>query len=123
MALKAQNAASQKSSKAGKAMPAPKAMTSSKAMASPKTMPASKAMASSKAMPAAAADASASLTPTLTKTEENATPMTTKNFRNHPDMENFFRFIYENDLRIEALGIIDEIIVERRARKKKTISN
>lgn len=59
-------------------------------------------------------------TPTLQKTEEsNASPMTPKNFRNHPDMENFFRFIYENDLRLEALQIIDEIIVERQARRKK----
>jgi hypothetical protein len=32
-----------------------------------------------------------------------------KNFRHHPDMENFYRFIYENDLRLEALTIIDEI--------------
>src|SRR5438105_1736641 len=33
-----------------------------------------------------------------------------KNFRHHPDMENFYRFIYENDLRHEALAIIDEIM-------------
>lgn len=58
-------------------------------------------------------------TPTLQRTEENTSPMTPKNFRNHPDMENFFRFIYENDLRHEALQIIDEIIVERQARRKK----
>src|SRR5689334_13975504 len=31
-----------------------------------------------------------------------------KNFRHHPDMENFYRFIFENDLRHEALAIIDE---------------
>src|SRR5947209_8543525 len=36
-----------------------------------------------------------------------------KNFRHHPDMENFYRFIYENDLRHEALAIIDEIMVEK----------
>jgi CO/xanthine dehydrogenase Mo-binding subunit len=40
-----------------------------------------------------------------------------KNFRHHPDMENFYRFIYENDLRHEALGIIDEIMVEKQQRK------
>ncbi len=40
-----------------------------------------------------------------------------KNFRHHPDMENFYRFIYENDLRIEALTIIDEIIREKQQRK------
>ncbi len=40
-----------------------------------------------------------------------------KNFRHHPDMENFYRFIYENDLRHEALGIIDELIAEKLAKK------
>lgn len=40
-----------------------------------------------------------------------------KNFRHHPDMENFYRFIYENDLRHEALAIIDEIMVEKAQRR------
>lgn len=40
-----------------------------------------------------------------------------KNFRHHPDMENFYRFIYENDLRHEALAIIDEIMTEKQQRK------
>lgn len=43
-----------------------------------------------------------------------------KNFRHHPDMENFYRFIYENDLRHEALAIIDVIQadkLEKRAQK------
>jgi hypothetical protein len=40
-----------------------------------------------------------------------------KNFRHHPDMENFYRFIYENDLRHEALAIIDTIQTEKQARK------
>ena len=31
-----------------------------------------------------------------------------KNFRQHPDLENFYRFIFENDLRYEALEIIDK---------------
>ena len=41
-----------------------------------------------------------------------------KNFRHHPDMENFYRFIYENDLRHEALAIIDEIMIEKHNRKE-----
>ncbi len=41
-----------------------------------------------------------------------------KNFRNHPDMENFYRFIYENDLRHEALQIIDELAAKKLAVKK-----
>ena len=40
-----------------------------------------------------------------------------KNFRHHPDMENFYRFIFENDLRHEALAIIDEIMVEKLQRR------
>ena len=40
-----------------------------------------------------------------------------KNFRHHPDMENFYRFIYDNDLRHEAMTIIDQIMVEKKNRK------
>ena len=40
-----------------------------------------------------------------------------KNFRHHPDMENFYRFIFDNDLRHEALEIIDEIMIEKAQRK------
>jgi len=36
-----------------------------------------------------------------------------KNFRHHPDIENFYRFIYENDLRYEALEIIDLMTAQR----------
>lgn len=36
-----------------------------------------------------------------------------KNFRHHPDMENFYRFIYENDLRTEALAILDQELQQR----------
>ncbi len=55
---------------------------------------------------------------TLGKTEENTSSGVPKNFRNHPDMENFFRFIYENDLRLEALEIIGGIISNRVDKKK-----
>ena len=40
-----------------------------------------------------------------------------KNFRHHPDMENFYRFIYDNDLRYEALAIIDIFLKEKQARR------
>jgi hypothetical protein len=40
-----------------------------------------------------------------------------KNFRHHPDIENYYRFIYENDLRYEALEIIDAMALERANRK------
>ncbi len=41
-----------------------------------------------------------------------------KNFRHHPDMENFYRFIFENDLRFEALEIIEGLLNNAEARKK-----
>lgn len=41
-----------------------------------------------------------------------------KNFRHHPDMENFYRFIYENDLRHEALAIIDTMMLDKLARRQ-----
>jgi hypothetical protein len=40
-----------------------------------------------------------------------------KNFRHHPDMENFYRFIYENDLRHEALALIDTLQLQKETRK------
>ncbi len=40
-----------------------------------------------------------------------------KNFRSHPDIENFFRFIYENDLREEALVILEDVIQKKAAKK------
>jgi len=40
-----------------------------------------------------------------------------KNFRHHPDMESFYRFIYENDLRHEAMHIIDEMQLQKQTRK------
>ncbi len=43
-----------------------------------------------------------------------------KNFRHHPDMENFYRFIFENDLRYEALTIVDAIIKEKLETRAKT---
>lgn len=50
-----------------------------------------------------------------------------KNFRHHPDMENFYRFIHDNDLRYEAKTIIGQILVEKQAlkaaRQAKTIAH
>ena len=40
-----------------------------------------------------------------------------KNFRHHPDMENFYRFIFENDLRIEALTILNQMMNDKIEKK------
>jgi len=40
-----------------------------------------------------------------------------KNFRHHPDMENFYRFIFENDLRHEALAIMNQMVQQKQTEK------
>ena len=44
-------------------------------------------------------------------------PLSPKKFRESPELEGFYRFIHENDLRKEALQIIDRISLARRAKK------
>lgn len=46
-------------------------------------------------------------------------PMSPKKFRQSPELEGFYRFIYENDLRREASIIIDKIMMIRKARKSR----
>lgn len=41
-------------------------------------------------------------------------PTSTKKFRQSPEIEGFYRFIYENDLRTEAVEVLDQILARRR---------
>jgi len=41
----------------------------------------------------------------------------TKNFHNYPDIENFFRFVYENELRHEAFEILSKTLIKKRQSK------
>lgn len=41
-----------------------------------------------------------------------------KNFRQQADMEAFYRFVHENDLREEALGILDKVRAQRALAKQ-----
>ena len=41
-------------------------------------------------------------------------PTSSKKFRQSPEIEGFYRFIFENDLRTEAGEILDKIIQRRR---------
>ena len=41
-------------------------------------------------------------------------PTSTKKFRQSPEIEGFYRFIYENDLRAEAVDVLDQIIQRRK---------
>lgn len=46
-------------------------------------------------------------------------PNSMKKFRQSPEIEGFYRFISENDLRSEAYQIIRSIFLQRKAQKKK----
>ncbi len=58
----------------------------------------------------------------LEENKEKKTPqenfITLRNFRKSPEVENFYRFISENDLRREAQMIL-EVITSKIAQKKK----
>lgn len=49
---------------------------------------------------------------------ESSIPTSAKKFRQSPEIEGFYRFIYENDLQYEALEILTQIISRRQAEKK-----
>lgn len=66
---------------------------------------------------AASASANSSAAALAAVTNPGEMSASFKNFRHHPDMENFYRFIYDNDLRHEALEIIDEIMLQKKNRK------
>jgi len=53
------------------------------------------------------------------KPSDGSPPSSLKKFRQSPEIEGFYRFIYENDLRVEAFEIIDRISEERKASAKK----
>lgn len=44
-------------------------------------------------------------------------PTSLKKFRQSPEIEGFYRFIYENDLQKEAYEILDGIVADRKAKK------
>lgn len=44
-------------------------------------------------------------------------PTSLKKFRQSPEIEGFYRFIFENDLQKEAFEILERIIQERKAKK------
>ncbi len=49
--------------------------------------------------------------------QSDSLPTSLKKFRQSPEIEGFYRFIYENDLQKEAFDILDRIINERKAKK------
>ena len=51
--------------------------------------------------------------------QSESLPSSIKKFRQSPEIEGFYRFIYENDLQREALAILERIIKERKEKKTK----
>ena len=49
--------------------------------------------------------------------QSESLPTSMKKFRQSPEIEGFYRFIFENDLYREAYGILDRIIQGRKAKK------
>ncbi len=52
-------------------------------------------------------------------TQSDSLPTSVKKFRQSPEIEGFYRFIYENDLQKEAYEILDLIIRLRKQKKSK----
>lgn len=44
-------------------------------------------------------------------------PTSPKKFRQSPEVEGFYRFVYENDLRKESLDVIERLLSHRKALK------
>lgn len=46
--------------------------------------------------------------------QSDSLPTSVKKFRQSPEIEGFYRFIYENDLQHEAFEILERIIMRRK---------
>ncbi len=51
--------------------------------------------------------------------QSDSLPTSTKKFRQSPEIEGFYRFVYENDLQSEAYDILDQIIQRRKSLRAK----
>ncbi len=49
--------------------------------------------------------------------QSDTLPTSMKKFRQSPEIEGFYRFIYENDLQREAFDILEQIIERRRSER------
>ena len=49
--------------------------------------------------------------------QSDSLPTSLKKFRQSPEIEGFYRFIFENDLQKEAFDILDRIVTARKAKK------
>lgn len=49
--------------------------------------------------------------------QSDSLPSSTKKFRQSPEIEGFYRFVFENDLQSEAFDILEQIIAKRKEDK------
>ncbi|MBO9666992.1 MAG: hypothetical protein J7501_09280 [Bdellovibrio sp.] len=49
--------------------------------------------------------------------QSESLPTSLKKFRQSPEIEGFYRFVFENDLQKESYDILDRIINQRKAKK------
>jgi hypothetical protein len=49
--------------------------------------------------------------------QSDTLPSSVKKFRQSPEIEGFYRFIFENDLQREAYEILEKIIARRKAER------
>lgn len=52
--------------------------------------------------------------------QSDSLPTSIKKFRQSPEIEGFYRFVYENDLQREAYDILEKIVQRRKAARVKT---
>ncbi|MBX3022561.1 MAG: hypothetical protein KF799_12890 [Bdellovibrionales bacterium] len=52
--------------------------------------------------------------------QSDSLPTSIKKFRQSPEIEGFYRFVYENDLQREAFEILEKIVQRRKAARVKT---
>jgi hypothetical protein len=52
---------------------------------------------------------------TISFVAQEQLPASPKKFRQSPELEGFYRFLHENDLRKEALDVIDRLVFSRKA--------
>lgn len=49
--------------------------------------------------------------------QSDSIPTSLKKFRQSPEIEGFYRFVFENDLQKESYEILDQIIIARKTKK------
>jgi len=49
--------------------------------------------------------------------QSESLPTSLKKFRQSPEIEGFYRFVFENDLQKESYDILDRIIIQRKSKK------